>query len=143
MMHVAEKLVFACGGVAHGNAYLSPEVERVVEVVPPVGTSADVGRVKALFALGIVRILRFAVDDSLHAPVRQIVFGRAPTHVVVHAERIAAEPVVTAVYVYPAVKQVRLAVGDVFPRGKIGIEYLFFAHFSSVVISRAYCGTSA
>ena len=126
------------GAVGHGAAdrpALAGDAGRegVVQVVLAVGRAADVGGVHASPAL-IGGVVALFVDDALVPPVAQIVRRRRPRHVVVHAEGAPLEPVVGAVDIHSSVKDVRFAVGDVFPARQIWIEHLTF----HVTTSRKY-----
>ena len=86
-------------------------------MLPPEGgaAAADVGRphvrAQRRHAHGV---LRAAVNYAFAPPVGKVVAGRRPAGVVVCAEAFAAEPVVAAEYVQPAVKDMGFAVGDVY-----------------------------
>ena len=126
VMHEAVKLILSRRFVAHGDAHPPGERKRVIQIIPPVRSAAHVGRIHMQPPAAVIRILRLAVYHALAAPVGQIALGRAPTHVVVHTERLAAETVVTAVKIYPVAELVRLAVRDVLPARQERIECLRF-----------------
>ena len=132
--HVAQELVRPRRGVADGHPHDPHKVEGVVEVVPPVGAPAHVGGEQQAQAQLVFRVLVFAVDDPLAAPVRQVVHRGGPAHVVVDAEDGGVEFVVGAIDVHPVPEHMGLPIGDIFPAGEIGVKCLPLLHTQSLPV---------
>ena len=138
IVHVIHELVLSRRSVAHRDADHAVVGAEIIEVIPSVRAAAHVGRVHGRLAVLVHWVLILTPDDSFVTPVGQVVLGRGPADIVVHAERLAAEFVVRAVYVYAAVEFMRFAVGDILPARQIGIENLLFVHYIISPYSRIY-----
>ena len=132
------------GAVGHGAAYCPAfaryaGVESIVQIILSVRGAADVGGIHAAPA-PVCGVVALFVYDALVPPIAKVVCRGRPRDVVVHAKSAAVEPVVGAVDVHPAVKDVRFAVGDIFPARQIGIECLIFHfhHLTNVSLRAKY-----
>ena len=67
-VHMAVKFVLTRGSIAYGDGDHAHEVERVIKIIAPVGSAADVGREQSVRAVRIERVLPAAVDDALIPP---------------------------------------------------------------------------
>ena len=80
-------------------------------------------------------ILAGPVDDTLAAPVGEIVQGRGETLVVQHTVFVAALLVVGAEHIEPVAEDVGFSVGHIGVQRQIGIESLFFLRSVHRIVS--------
>ena len=120
--HVAVVFIRPGRGVADGHRDHRGTVQRVVEVVPPVRPPGHVGRVQALAAVGVARVLGAAVEHALIPPVGQVGDRGAPAHIVVQAEVVTVEAVMAAVEVDTVAEHMGFAVGHILPQRQIRVH---------------------
>ncbi len=126
IVDISIKLIFSRRGIADRNGDAAFLIQHIVEIIPPVRPSGDIGSIQAHAAVLIKGIVCFFVYDPFIPPIAQIPRGGRPAYIVVEAVRVAVEPVMGAIYIYSIFKYMRLSVGNILPRRQIWIERLSF-----------------
>ena len=130
ILDIAVKLILSGGLVADGHGDHLGAAHEVIEVIAPVVAHHHVRRGQTVGHAQLRRggILLTPEDDAVVSPVAQIVHRRRPADVVAQAEVDAVEEIVRAVDIDPAVHDMGLGVGHVFPARQIGVEGLLGFH---------------
>ena len=128
IVDIAVKLEFPSRGITHGHGNHALVVQHIVEIIPAVRALGHIRSIQAHTAIGVEGILGLFIDDALIPPVTEVVHRGGPSDIVVQAISVTVEPVMRAVDIHPAVKNVGFAVRDVLPGGQIGVERLFVHH---------------
>ena len=120
--HVAVIGIPSGGRIAHGHRDCRSAVQRVIEIIPAIRAAGHIGRIQTLLPVGIAGVLGAAIQHAFIPPVGQILYGRAPAHIIVQTEIVAIEPVMASKHIHPPVEHMRLPVGHILPQGQIGID---------------------
>ena len=97
----------------------------IIEVIPAVIALYDVGSVH-IGAAAVVGVLFGTVDNSVTAPVGEVVHRSGIYCIIAHTESSSAFKVVRAVEVYPVSEDVRFTIGDIGIEGQKRVKNLFF-----------------
>ena len=125
VLHIPQEFETSRRGIAHGHGHEAHLVIHVIQIVASIGALCHVGRVEAHAAICVAGVRVAGINHALTPPVGKVVYRGGPAHIIAHAENTAVEKVVGTVHVHPAAEHVGLAVRNIFPGGKIGIERLF------------------
>ena len=121
VFHIAEIFVFSVRSIADRNADRAVIAaaslfsgKAVVEIIFSVVAADNIGCIHIRSFVCVKCILFGAIIYAIAAPVTQIVYRRGKEFIVKLTKSIAAFSVVASEQIYPAVKNVRLAVGNIF-----------------------------